>query len=122
MADEITVNYRISVINGTFRDTFQPPQQKITQSAIGLASGVAAVGTTEEAVPIGDLSTEGIAVVQNLDATNFITIGSYVAATYYPVIKVKPGEIMHYRFDPTVTHYWKADTASCNVQYRIYEN
>lgn len=120
--NEITLSYQLSVINGDFRDQFQPSQQRYDQSAQGYHSGIASVGTSEEALSLGDVSTAGIAVFQNLDSTNYVTLGPDSAGSMVPAIRLNPGEVIHFRMDQSASYKWQADTATCKVLFKIYEN
>lgn len=84
-------------------------------------SGIQTVGTSEEAVNLGDLSgvTLGYAWFKNLDATNFVQIKTATSGTL--MVKLKPGEAASFRFGSGITApYIIADTASCRVEYVIF--
>ena len=76
---------------------------------------VASIGTADEVLPLGDISTIGFVFLRNLDATNFITIGS--DGTLYP-IKLKPNEFFLGRWNAAAIHA-KANTAPCNLESLI---
>lgn len=120
MADEITLNLKIKYDkNGisdsrTFSDT-------VTATGSALCGGVQTIGTTEEALAVGDVATLGYARFMNIDATNFVTIGNYTGGTYYPVLKLKAGEAAVCRL-AAATIYAKADTAAVRLDYMIFED
>lgn len=76
---------------------------------------VQAIGTSDESLALGDVSTIGFLMIKNLDPTNFVTIGS--DGTLYP-LKLKPGEAFMGRWNAAAIHV-KANTAQCNVEYTI---
>lgn len=76
---------------------------------------VQAIGITDETLNLGDISTIGFVFMRNLDATNYITVGS--DGTLYP-IKLKPGEFFLGRWNAAAIHA-KANTAPCNLEYLI---
>lgn len=76
---------------------------------------VQAIGITDETLPLGDVSTIGFVMMKNLDATNYISVGS--DGTLYP-IKLKPGEIFLGRWNAAAIHA-KANTAICNLEFTI---
>lgn len=119
MANEITLNGTLSIANGDFKQDWRPGTIQITQTTQACAGGVQTIGTTEEAIVVTDVSTPGYAFFRNLDSTNFVTIGTYVTATYYPCLKLKAGEYAIARLDGTKTFYAKADTANVKLQYAI---
>ena len=88
----------------------------ITQSGAPMLAAIQIVGTTTEAIAIGDITDIGYLFLKNNDATNFVeisTISPVVTGT--SLITLKAGESCAF---PTrlETIYAKADTASCNVQ------
>lgn len=76
---------------------------------------VQAIGITDETLNLGDISTIGFVYMRNLDATNYITVGS--DGTLYP-LKLKPGEFFLGRWNAAAIHA-KANTAPCNLEYTI---
>ena len=70
------------------------------------------IGTAEEQVALVDITSVEEVVVQNLDATNFVEVGS---ATGVYSIKVKAGRIA--LFQPAANALFiKANTAACLVR------
>lgn len=76
---------------------------------------VQAIGTSDESLVLGDISTIGYCLLRNLDATNYISVGS--DGTLYP-IKLKPGEVFLGRWNAAAIHA-KANTAPCNLEYTL---
>ena len=122
MANEISLNVIGTIINGTFRDDFRPAGVQITQTVLFFAGGVQSIGTSEEAIAIGDIATLGMAFFQNCDATNFVTVGTFVAATYYPAVKLKAGEVAALRLVSGLTYYAKADGAAVKLLYKLWND
>ena len=119
MANEITLTGSLQIANGDFKQDWRPGTIQITQSTQACAGGVQIIGTSEEAIVVTDVATPGYCFFRNLDATNFVTIGSFVSATYYPALKLKAGEYAICRLDGSKTFYAKADTANVKLQYAI---
>lgn len=104
MANEITMNVALQVRNGKFVDLFNPGQIQINQAAIGQGGpGVQIVGDTNEAVNFGDISTNGIMVLQNLDTNSYVLYGPASGNSMVTFGKLKPGEVAIMRVAPTVT-------------------
>jgi hypothetical protein len=76
---------------------------------------VQAIGTADEVLNLGDIATIGYVMLRNLDATNYISIGS--DGTLYP-IKLKPGEVALVRWNAAAIHA-KANVAVCNLEYTL---
>lgn len=80
-------------------------------------SKVLAIGTTDESIAKGDMSTVGFVMIRNLDDTNFVLAGD--DGTNYPV-KILAGEFCLFRLNGSTLHL-KADTASCDVEVSMVE-
>ena len=122
MANEITITINFTALKGNFDFSVQRSQQIDMATGSGGIPGTQNVGTTHEALVVTDIATLGWAFIQNLDATNFVQIGVDVAATFYPVMRLKPGEATVVRLEPTATIYLEADTAACLVDIRVLED
>jgi len=123
MANEIQLSTSIKVANGNFAESITR-SLSVNQSNIGAAGGSQVVPTTSAgtAITISTLTAFGFAVFQNLDATNFVQIGVQVSGTFYPLLKLFPGESNQLRLEPSATPYARADTASVKLFSRVYEN
>lgn len=92
----------------------------ITQSGTDNIGNVQNIGTTTEALVLGDVTTIGYLFVKNLDATNYVEfdLNTPVAGTAFA--KLLPGESM---LVPTrqTTIYGKANTAACDCLVVAYE-
>ena len=79
------------------------------------------IGTSEEALNLGNIATLGYIYIKNLDETNFVQLRTATSGTYF--CKLKPGEIAVFRFGSGVTApYAIADTAACDVEYFLISN
>lgn len=74
---------------------------------------IQSIGTSNEALALGDVSAGGFLIIQNQDATNFVEI-SLDNAQAQVISKLLPGDWCKVSLK-TVTVYAKADTAACNV-------
>lgn len=122
MADEITVQLSVQVKNLEFENTFAPGSTKMSQAAQGFHGPVVTVGTTEEVMPTGDISTLGLLVMKNLDAANFVTVGVSTGGPMYPFERVEAGDSSVMRLEPGVIIRWKADTGAVKMQLMLHED
>lgn len=122
MAEEISVTILGAILNGNFKDRIDHGVNKFDQSAVGAASNVVSVGTSEEDVTTGDISTLGWCFIRNLDTTNFVTYGPKSSGAMVALGRIEAGEIHALRLEPGITIRWAADTATCLVDLRIYED
>ena len=73
------------------------------------------IGTSDETLALGDVSSLGFIVAHNCDATNYIELG-YTSGTY--AIKLKAGEICGFRAGSGMSAiHAKANTGSCDLEY-----
>ena len=80
---------------------------------------VQAVGTSNEAlITNSDIGTVGWAYFENLDATNFISVGTTDDTVYF--LKLLAGEKTTCPI-ATMTLWAKADTAGCSLRYTFLE-
>lgn len=118
MANEITVTVKLAAVKGFLNYRDEPGVQSITMSGSTGCGGIQAIGTSHEAVAIGDTGTAGWAYFRNTDATNYVELGRDNAGTFIGFVKLKAGEACTMRLG-TNAPYARANTASVNLQYYI---
>lgn len=96
-----------ALISRTFASTY------FDVSGTAGVQNVISVGTSDESLALGDISTIGWIYLKNMDATNYISVGS--DGTLYP-IKLKAGEFFLGRWNAAAIHA-KANTGACNMEY-----
>ncbi len=120
MADEIKVNFSLAYAKGESRLNIPGKQLAIDSASYPKITNTQIVGTTHEALVLGDVASCGAAAFTNTDATNYVDIGVDVSGTFYGLIRLMPGE---YAFAPrlaTNAPYAKANTASVSLDYTIF--
>ena len=122
MANEIQTTLNVAVVNGNFRQTFAPGTIQITQTAQGAHSPVVSVGTSEEDLSVGDISTLGVLCLRNLDSANYVQWGPKSGGAMVAVGRLKAGEVAYIRLEPGITLRWIANTAAVKVQVMLLEN
>lgn len=113
MADEITITHKISCVNGNLN--FAPPTKtyRVDQTAAGGPTpGYVTIGTSEESISFGELSTVGWLHMENLDSTNYIQWG-FATGAYGG--RLEAGESASFRLNPSTTLYVLANTAACKA-------
>lgn len=120
MADEITHKVRLQLANSTLKMDFNPGQIKIDQSTQVVSDNVYSIGTSEETVTYAEISTPGVCIAYNLDATNYVQIGRATSAYFG---RLRPASIPSvFELDPGVTTlYLKANTAACLVRVIVLD-
>ncbi len=119
MANEGSITLRVSVSTGGLSESIVEAI-KFDVSAARVSAGTQTIGIAHEAVVLGaDLGTPGYAYFENLDVTNFVQIGIDVAAAFYPLAKLLPGQLGLFPL-ATGTFYAKADLAACNLLFKVF--
>ena len=114
MADEITIQTGLKLLNGTLEVASTNKTRKFDQTtARGGNPGTVDVGTTEETISFGDC-VPGFVEMVNLDATNFIQVG--FSTTVYGFRLLAGGGPALIYLETGATLYVKADTAACKVR------
>ena len=118
----ITSTANLTIVQGNLKRAFATTRGfDFVSSTPVMASGVASIGTSHEALPMGDVSTAGWARLENLDATNYVEIGVVVTGTFYPTIKLKATEFCVVRLG-TNAPYARANTAAVQLDYVILQD
>ena len=117
MSNEIQTACMLSVNNGTL----QLPQvgtaiQDDQATARGGGPGVVDVGLSPETISFGDI-VPGYVYVRNLDATNYVHLGTDYSGVFVPMLQVKAGKQQLIYLDAGVTVRAYADTGACKVLF-----
>lgn len=119
MSNEIAYQFQILLSNGDLGDNFQSSSRAADQSTALLIRNVQEIGSaSDEALALGDVTTPGFAVFQNLDDTNYVEIGT---GSFTAFLKLKPGELAMCRLGTTAPKA-QADTAAVDLFYIIYSD
>ncbi len=101
--------------------TFSVPnrQSSIDITSQLMTSLVQNIGTSHEALTLGDLSTSiGPGYLLNTDATNIVQIGAVVSASFVMMFEIPPGMFAFIpRVNGATVWYAKALVAACNLQF-----
>jgi len=121
MANEISYSVQMQLKTGNLTDSYSSNTKQATQTLAKLVRNVVTVpfgGGSEVALALGGVVTPGFAIFVNLDATNFVSIGTKPAATFFPFMKLKAGESQMVRL--SLAPYALADTLAVELFYIIY--
>ena len=120
MADEITAQFYLKFDKTNATPQMSPSSQSVDVTGSNYAQGTQEIGTSAEAIRLGDIGTPGYIMAHNLDSTNYIEIG-YDDTGFKPTVKLKPDEWALFRLAPA-TPQAKADTAACDLEYLLIED
>lgn len=120
MANEITITGSLKVSNGGYVDTTPSLRIQDDQSTLGGHSAVVSVGTSEETVPTGDVTSEGWLAITNLDATNYVEYGPD-STGMVALGRLEPGHTHILKLKAGVTVKWQANTAAVKVKMLLLD-
>lgn len=117
MADELSITISLNFTKSGSMSIAVAPTDLVTVAGDYTAQNVQLIGTVDETLTFpADLATVGYCLFQNLDATNYIEIGS--DGSVYPV-RLLAGEIACFRFNGTI--HAKANTGACKLGFTIIQ-
>jgi hypothetical protein len=114
MANELALSGTVRFTKGGVDELFTFSDQ-VDISGTTITKQVLSIGTTEESVAMGDVTSPGYVVAHNLSGTNFVQIG---ATTGDYCIKLGAGQRAVFPLNGT-TLFAKSDTASCSVLFLV---
>lgn len=77
--------------------------------------------TAGTAFVLGNVLTNGVCWLQNCD-TNWVDIGVAPASTFYPLIRLKPGEAWPLRITPGITPYARSTVTNVVIKSIIIDD
>lgn len=123
MANEIKLTAKITFDKGSVAGVERDETDKsFNVTGTRYNQGVQNVGTSEEAMALGDVPAASIGYchMKNLDATNFIEVRPGTGTA--DLLKLKPGESALFRITLSMTPWLIADTGACDVEILIIED
>lgn len=122
MANEQAFNVTATLTNGSLKDLFNPGQILRTQGLAGAMTRTIAVTTADTAYTFSDITTLGYMMLLNMDATNYVAHGPTSGGAIINYGKLKPGDFAIFRAYPGISFRMQADTATCNVLCKVWND
>lgn len=121
MADELKITCAMRFTKSSTDVRLNFLNALFTVSGTDYVSGTQTIGTSEEALVLGDCSAGGYIVVKNTDATNYVSFRAATGGTN--MVRLNAGEIALFRFDATgaAAPFAIANTAPVTIQYLLIE-
>lgn len=119
MANELSLRANLSFEkNDTLIELLFGPKDRDVSGTNALKNRQS-IGTSEEAVLVGDVAAGGYFIGVNRDATNYLELrpGSGLA----DLIKLGPGDVCMFRLATDATLYAIANTGACELEYAIVD-
>lgn len=121
MSGTIVLSTNMTHTNGYLSAPIQAESTTITQTEQAVFTDTQTIPPTPTPLTIGSIpALGGIAWFKNLDTVNFVDIGSWVGATFYPYQRILAGERYPVRITPGITLYALANGADIKLQKTIY--
>jgi hypothetical protein len=123
-ANEGSVSMSLKATKGSLSVTrAQSANFTINAAKPAYAGGAQAIPTGGVAIALGDISTNGVAWFQNIDATNFVEIGVvYDSTNFLPLVRLNPGEAWPFRLSQGVTPWGRANGAAVLLDKTVLDN
>lgn len=118
MANELTLNASLNFTKGTRKVLISKANIQVDVAGTDFVHMTQTIGTSAEALDLGDITTPGYIFIFNRDTTNFIEVRD--GASGADVVKVGPGKVALFEL-ATATPNAIADTAAVEVEYVIIE-
>ena len=122
MADELAIQIAMRLQNGSLNINHNESISVDQTNARGGVPGTVTVGTSEEVISTGDITTLGYAFIINLDSTNYVRFGPESGGAMVPFLRLKPGEFDILRLEPGITIRGQANTADVDCFISILDD
>ena len=120
MANELTISGSIKFAKGAKSVSLAKSGVQLDVAGDNYIQKTQSIGTSEEAIDLGDITIPGYAFFVNLDSTNFVSLRDATGAD--DMIDIPPGGIALFKFHAGATApYAIADTAAVEIEYLIVE-
>jgi len=124
MSDEIRMNMQVTVNKSaaSFSKTALNSNKTFDQTGVGGPSpGRVSLTTSDTAISLAGLSTPGLVVITNHDATNYCEFGPTSGGAIVKMIKLLPGMSAVFYLAAGVSLRGQANTATCVISVDAYE-
>lgn len=104
---------------GGVSDSLAIPSLQIDMTGTDFKHGTQIIGTSEEAIDLGEVAAGGFCLLINRDATNYIEVRPNTGVA--DLIYMGPGEPAFFRITSDAVPYAIADTDSCLLEVYILD-
>lgn len=118
MANELTLSASLKFVKGVKNASFGKSGIQLDVAGKNYALKTQTIGTSEEAIALGDVATPGYILVYNSDSTNFVSIRSGTGAAN--LVKIPAGGVALFDCEASAP-YAIADTAAVDIEYLLVE-
>ncbi len=124
MAVTIQSTFGVTRINVNVQAPSGIPQEQevVTTSSVRALQNIQLVGTSHELVTVGDMTDSCMVLLKNTHATAVVEVGLVVAATFYPLFNIPPGERSKLsRASSLAGLYFKSNVVDTELEVTLYK-
>lgn len=118
MANELTLAASLKFVKGDRNVPFAKSGIQLDVAGDDVTFKTQNVGTSEEALDLGDVSTPGYILIYNEDATNYVSVRSGTGAAN--LVKIRPKAIALFECEASAP-FVIANTAAVRIHYCLIE-
>jgi len=118
--NEITITTGLQVSKGSLTRLIPTRTFQADLAGTRVISNVQNVGTTHEALVVGDLASAGYCTITNL-GTNYAELGVDVSGTFYGVVRIDGAKSVGPFKLSSLTRHVRANTAAVDLDITITE-
>lgn len=113
MANEITQTLTLTALSGDFSASASMTKSRDQTNKLKFDATLS-IGTSEETITFGDLTTPRFMQVTNLDPSNYVRLGPD-STGMVPLIRLMPGDTCQIPLEPGITLKAQANTAPVRI-------
>lgn len=118
MANELTLSASLKFVKGSKNRAFSKSGIQLDVAGKNYTHKSQTIGTSEEALVLGDVATPGYILVYNESTTNFVSIRSGTGTAN--LVKIPAGGIALFHCEASAP-FAVADTAAVDIEYLLIE-
>ena len=119
MADEITLSGSLEFKSSTINESLRKSGIRFDSDGTQLLKNIQSVGTSAEAIILGECTAPGHYMAVNLDNTNFVTLQRATGEAAFAELEANGGFALFKWAAGATAPFIKADTAACKVAYLL---
>ncbi len=115
MSQEITLAFKLSVLNGASKGEFPISSLRPTQTTTGIKQNKQTIATSDTTITFTGLTQARWCAIKNTDSTNYVEIGPD-ATGMVKMVTLLPGESFPFPISPGITLKAKAHTGAVAIE------
>lgn len=121
MSNEVEISFGFKLLKDLHLEQYDVSQWTADQTGVGSLKSVIEVGTSEEVISYGDITTPKFCIFRNLDDTNYVVVGPESGGSMVEMIRLQPGEWGFLPLGSSVVVRAQANSSACKVLFLFTE-